>query len=840
MKAFFSPAFIGNFVKTIALTATIAGWLCQQTAPAHAQPRRGNPFLPPSAKVQYAPDRDYDLKHLKVTLEVDYPKRKFSGTSVNILTPLRNEGLTKIRLHCGRNLEVQEVTVNGQKADFTRDDEFFVITAPEKIAFGKEASVLIRYVGGQFVPGGVFGDGFHWINPDSKDPYHVGFWTQGETNHNSEWAPTWDYPNDFVTSETITTVPAEWSVIGNGVKVSDKENKQAGTRTVHWKMNQPHATYLLALVAGPFDIKEAKWEGKPLLYVVPRGKGHLIDDSFGDTPDMLTFFSRITGVKYPWEKYAQNAMYEYGGGMENVSSTTLGVGNLTDKRAGFREMSSLNAHELAHQWFGDLVTCKNWGEIWLNESFATFFDALYQEYSRGPHAYAREIETNTRAYLAESRRYKRPLSTKLYPNADALFDSHAYPKGSVVLHTLRRQLGDKAFFAGIKRYLEVNRYQPVETSNLIQAMTEASGVNVQPFFDQWVYRPGHPVIAYSWNYDDAKGQIVLSVQQAQDTADGTPVYTIPTEVALIKEGNVVYEPITLDSAEQKIAIKAVKPDALILAPEHEFLCEMPTLEWGRSELPAIIQYAPNGLDRTLALQQLLRSTPTDDEIKMVVEVLRRDTDRFPAIGTIAPLGQLKREELRPLFRDMLKHLSFDRQAEAVIALGMLPKTPEDEKLLRSLVNKTAPYAVVTSAIRVLSAWDAQGNMEVFKAAAEMDSLNEIIRTVAYSAIAKADPKQGVPLLLGAIGKEKSNDQRLAAIRAMRDMDTDDPQVRQALGEVLKEQEWVLVLAAADVIGRRKFTEMKPNLEAVVSKPPTGAPSWFPGAINNIIRQMGEE
>ncbi|GAB4464455.1 MAG: M1 family metallopeptidase [Armatimonadaceae bacterium] len=825
---------------SLALAATVAGWFCVSAVPASAQPRPANPFQPPLAKVNYAPDRDFDLKHLQVILNIDYPNRKFRGTSVNTLAPLRPEGLTKIRLHCGRNLDVLQVTVDGKKADFTRDGEFFVITAPEKIAQGKDTRVSITYIGGEPQPGGVFGDGFHWIKPDPKDPYHVGFWTQGETNHNSEWAPTWDYPNDFATSETVTTVPIDWSVIGNGVKVSDKEDKKAGTRTVHWKMNQPHATYLVALVGGPFDIKEAKWEGKPLLYVVPKGKGHLIDDSFGDTPDMLSFFSRITGVKYPWDKYAQNAMYEYGGGMENVSSTTVGAGNLTDKRSGFRNMSSLNAHELAHQWFGDLVTCKHWGDIWLNESFATFFDALYQEYSRGPHAYERDIDGNMRAYFAESRRYQRPLSTRLYRNPDSMFDSHSYPKGSVVLHTLRRQLGDKVFFAGIKRYLDTNRHQPVETPNLIQAMTEESGINLQPFFDQWVYKPGHPVLEYAWSYDDAKSEVSLTVKQTQDTSGGTPVYTIPTRVGLIKDGKVLYEPVTLSEAEQTITIKAVKPDALLLDPYHDFLREVPKVAWGRSELLPIVQYAPSGLDRTLAMRNLLASNPTDAEIQAVAAVLRRDTDRFPAISTILPLANLKREELRPLWREMLNHLSFDRQAEAVAALMMLSPTAEDTRIVRELVNDRAPYAVVVSALQALVQWDPAGNMPTFRKAAEMESEGDVIRTAAYLSLARANPSEGIPLLLAATDTKNPSSRRLAAVRALREVSGEDPRIDQAIKTLVTDSDWIIALAAADVAGRRKITDLKPVLEKMRETPPVGAPSWFGSAINSYLRQMEQE
>lgn len=827
---------IRSFIIPSLVSATLLGSLLAFPLPGYAQGQRGNPFKPPIAKVFYAPDRDYDLKHLVVTMEVNYDKKTFSGTTVNTLSPIRPAGLTIIRLNCAASLEVQQCSVDGKPAQFTRDGSMLKVTAPEEIPQGKDVKVSVTYLGGtkQGTGFGTGGGGFHWMVPSQRDKDKKGFWTQGETGYNSEWAPTWDYPNDFTTSETITTVPIDWTVIGNGVKISDKEDKEKGTRTVHWRMSQPHATYLLSLVAGPFDMKEAKWEGIPLLYVVPKGKGNLIDDSFGDTPDMLTFYSRTFGVKYAWPKYAQNAMYDFGGGMENVSSTTLGAGSLTDKRAGYRNMASLNAHELGHQWFGDLVTCKHWGDIWLNESFATFAEAAYMEHSRGKNAYDQEIDGNTRSYLGEARRYKRPISTNLYPNPDAMFDSHTYPKGGVVLHTLRRYLGDRVFFAGVKRYLEINRHNPVETQDLVRAMTETSGINLQPFFDQWVYKPGHPVLAYSWTYDDATGEVKLAVKQTQDTSDGTPIYDIPTKVGLIKDGKLTYQPVRLNAAEQTISIKIGKPDAVLLDPDHDFLREIPKVEWAASELPFIVQFAPVGLDRTQAMQQLLAANPTDDQVKMIADIIQKDNDRFPSINTIMPLANLKREDLRPLFRAMTKHLSFSRQREAVQALGMLPKTDEDVKLLRSLINDTAPYAVVAAATRVLAEWDPKANIDIIKKASTMPSEGEEIRRAAFSALVKADPNEGIPLLLSAAEQTNETELRTAALRGMLEAGSADPRIQAAITKALKGDDWQLALYLAAQISERKDKTYLLTLKDLQKSPPQGVPEWFPGAIGGMV------
>ena len=804
MKTSFLPVrrFGVSVMIGVSLAASMAGVTFAQPPPPGP-----NPFLPPSAKLFYAPNRDYDLKHLKVVLTVDYAGRKFNGVAYNTLTPLRADGLTQVRLNCGKSLEIAQCEIAGKTASFTRDGEFLVVTLPEKLAQGQEATISVTYAGGRKQGAGFGGGegGFHWIESENNaDKTRVGFWTQGETSGNRNWAPTWDYPNDFCTTETITTVPSDWSVIGNGVKVEDIEDKTRKTRTVHWKMTQPHATYLLALCAGPLDIKTAQWQGVPLLYVTPKGKGNLIDASFGDTPDMLSFYSKITGVKYAWPKYAQNAMYDFGGGMENVSSTTLGENSLTDGRDGFRTMASLNSHELAHQWFGDLVTCKDWGTVWLNESFATFFQSLYFEHSRGRNGYDREIENNMQAYFREAQRYKRPLVTNLYPNPDAMFDRHTYPKGGAILHSLRRALGDDAFFKGINLYLTRNRNTPVETSDLIKAFTDASGINVQPLFDQWVYKPGHPALEYSWVYNEGKGELSLNTKQTQDTSNGTPIYTLPAKVGVIVGGTMERLPVTLNAAENAFTLKTAKPDAVILDPDHDFLREMKHT-FAANELPAIVRAAPNSIDKTVALRQIMQGTPTDDQITLAVETIRKDQNAFPAITDIMPLGELKKEELRDFFRSQINHPSFERRQQAMRSLAMLPKTDEDLKTVETILgNKNAEYGLISAAVTALVAWE---------------------------------PERGLPTLIAMTDAKNARRVRSSAFAALGETKSDDPRIHETLEKALKGDNWSVILSAAGAIAARKDKSLLAELKSVQQAPPAGAPRWFPGALGESVSEL---
>jgi aminopeptidase N len=784
--------------------------LCALLSPlGNAQPPAStNPFAPPKGKVQVAPERDYDLRHVRVELDIDYPKQTFRGTATSTIVPLKGT-LSRVRLHCGDKLNITAATVNNKPVKFVRDGKFLVLSPTKALPAARFATVSVTYSGGTKQGGGFGSDGgFHWMIPSDERPDRIGFWTQGESGYNSEWAPMWDYPNDFATSETITTVPDDWSVIGNGVLVSEtqKANKR---KTYHWKMTQPHATYLLSLTAGPFAIQKAQWEDVPLWYVVPKSKGDLIEPSFSDTPDMLTFFSNITGVKYPWPKYAQNAMYDFGGGMENVSSTTLGASSLTDSRSGYRDMASLNSHELAHQWFGDLVTCKTWGDAWLNESFATFMESLYTEHVQGKSAYEREIEGNMQGYFSEAKRYQRPISTNIYPNDDAVFDSHAYPKGGVVLHGLKHYMGEKAFWAGIKYYLTQYRHQPVDVKDFTKAMSKGGGVNIEQYVSQWILKPGHPVIEYSQEFDAAKSEVVLSIKQTQDTKNGTPIYEIPTHVWLRISGKEVFLPVTLKGEAQEIRLPATqKPEAVLLDPYHAFLREMKRKENANEDITLAL-FAPNAVDKMQALTRIMATEPDAATVQQLTEAVKNDTGQFPIYGTIRPFTQKPNEALRPLFTALLSHPNANRRAEAISALGKLPVTTPEEKEaeakhLREIVaSKTSMYVEVEAALGVLL---------------------------------QRDTKSNLPTLLSLTTPNTPRALRLIALRRLGDIVSESARINPVLVQALSAEDFMTVLTSVQTLRARKDVSVLPELKKLQESKDKKT-SFLPAMLKRLINDL---
>ncbi|MCC7230028.1 MAG: hypothetical protein IT203_06510, partial [Fimbriimonadaceae bacterium] len=428
-------------------------------------------------------------------------------------------------------------------------------------------------------------------------------------------------------------------------------------------------------------------------------------------------------------------------GMENVSATILGEGSLPEARDGYFTMDSLTSHELGHQWFGDLVTCKDWGDTWLNESFATYMEMIYMEHRGGKDAYAWEIDGAMKSYFAEARRYRRPISTKMYANADAMFDSHTYPKGGVVLHTLRRKLGDEAFYAGLNFYLNKWRHSPVESAQLRRAFTEATGINVEPFWAQWFEKPGHPVLEYTWTYDDAAKEVVVDVKQTQDTSDGTPIYDLPTTFGLIgsvaANGTASMSKVdaVINAKEQQIRLKsASRPKAVVLDPFMDYLREI-RHEFDADELAAVLAGAPSAPDRAAAMTRLL-ANPSDDSVRLVVANLERDKNREPAFMQVGALANLARPELRSFWLNQLSHANLNRQAQAVSALAKLPSDPGTVAKLRLLINDKSGIQVVVNAINALAGWDAKANADIFQKAVNIKDRRNRIKRAAETALGK--------------------------------------------------------------------------------------------------------
>lgn len=477
-------------------------------------------------KVNWIRSRTIDVKHLDIDLKFDWDKEQAIGSTTVTLAPFADTDTFSLDAAL---MTIESVTLaNGTPLKYTydgkADNDNLTVTLDRVYKGGEDVAVNVRYktnyvnkADGDTAIGG-FGRGLRFIKPTTDDPNKPRqIWSQGESEFNRYWFPSYDTPNDFRTTELRATVAKPFFVVSNGKLVSTKENAD-GTRTFDWKMEQPYSNYLTSIVVAETTPVVQDFDGTPVYNYGYTNETKEVAATTKNLPATIKFFSDVTGVRYAYPKYSQAFVEDFGGGMENISATTQIEEMIHDDRELLdNDSESLQSHELAHQWFGDYVTCRDWGQIWLNESFATYMQTMWTEKLKGHDEFLyTDIRSNQDTVINTWKQgNRRPIVTKYYDNKDAMFDSYAYPGGGSVLHMLRKQLGDKLFSASLKNYLTTNAHQPVSTEDLRIAIEETTGQSMDWFFDEWLYKMGHPVFEVTQSYDNALKKLTLNVKQTQ-------------------------------------------------------------------------------------------------------------------------------------------------------------------------------------------------------------------------------------------------------------------------------------------------------------------------------------
>ncbi|MGQ9897610.1 MAG: M1 family metallopeptidase [Acidobacteriota bacterium] len=544
---------------------------------------------PETLPVRWTRINDFDTQHLALDLRFDWSTETVHGTAQLTFKPIRSD-FRRLTLDAGRPLTIFNVaTESGVKLDFQHDKaaEKLIIALDRGYGRNDMVKLDITYqahsmppTGGLF---GMFGTGLTFLRPTSaafKGRHQI--WSQGETEYNRNWFPCFDFPNDKFTSEVRARVERPYTVVSNGRLVSDVDNGD-GTHTVHWRMEQPHASYLLSVAIGEYRVITGEHDGVPVQSYVYPDRYADAQRAFANLSRMMAFFSTATGIRYPYAKYAQTMIAEFGGGMENITTTHLADHLLPRAHERLDDIEALQAHELAHQWFGNLVTCRDWSEIWLSEGFATYFEALYMGQRFGP-ARLRSIlaEHHATYHQAWNEGRRRPIVTRQFIHPDQLFDTYAYSRGALVLDMLRFVIGDEAWHEGIKNYLQRHQFQNVETSDFRRAMEEASGMGLDWFFDQWVYRMGHPVFEVTYTYNASRRQITVKVKQVQKTETAfkhrqTDYFRTPVEVEIVSaEGDSQTVRWLVEAeAEQEFSLPLdAAPRAVHFDPHHRLIREV--------------------------------------------------------------------------------------------------------------------------------------------------------------------------------------------------------------------------------------------------------------------------
>lgn len=672
------------------------------------------PKSEPPKTYQPTAEKINDMVHTKLDARFDYPNAWLLGKVWLTLRP-HFYPTDSLRLDA-KGMEIKNVSIvkNGRnqalKYDYDglqldidldrtyRNNETYTIYidyTAKPDAFNAQGSAAITDA-----------KGLYFINPRGEEegkPTQI--WTQGETEATSVYVPVIDKPNQKTTQEFILTVPAKYVTLSNGKLISQKPGAN-NTRTDHWKMDLPHAPYLFFIGVGDFSIVKDSYKGKEVSYYVEKEYAPVARRIFGNTPEMMKYFSTITGIDYPWVKYSQMVGRDYvSGAMENTTATLHQESAYQDARelTDGNRWEDVIAHELFHQWFGDIVTTESWGNLTLNESFANYSEYLWNEYKYGKDAADAHHVSDIQGYL-QSNSEKKELVRFHYHDKEDMFDAVSYNKGGRILHMLRRFVGDSAFFRSMNLYLNNNKFKSAEAHNLRLAFEEVTGKDLNWFWNQWYFGAGHPKLDINYSYDEAKKQAVVIVKQTQS---GDKVFQLPVTVDVYHGGTRKRYPVWVDSKVDTFTFASpARPDLVNFDGDKMLLAqktENKTLEEYRHQY----RFAGNYLDRREAIDAAAKKQEEPLAIELLATALN---DKFHGLRSYAISKiDLRKEAIKNKAESLLVALAQSEQrkpvkAAAIAKLGEY-NTTKYNSIFRQALNDSS-YTVAGNALIALANTDS--------------------------------------------------------------------------------------------------------------------------------------
>lgn len=760
----------------------------------------GKNFAFPTYSRSYPRDIAYKLEHIRFDGEIDYAKKRLVASCTLSVSSLTSQ----IVEFDAVNLDIAKVEVDGNPSVFTYD--------------GKKLRVAISEPAGRHAVGVQYSvtspkKGLYFITPDDdhpEKPYQV--WTQGESEDNRYWLPLYDYPNQKCTSEIVLTVPSGQYAVANGVLVETRE-LEGGRKSYHYVMDQPHSTYLIAFAAGEFEVATDRHGEIPLFYVVPKGRRDDIERSFSKTPKAMKFFEEFTGVRYPYKKYSQVCVTDFTyGGMENISATTLTERTLHDEVAHMDfDSDSLIAHELAHQWFGDFVTCKDWSHIWLNESFATFMQALFFREDRGVDEYYMDLISNLDSYLDEAaKRYIRPISTKFYSTPEEVFDRHAYEKGSLVLNSLMNLIGENTFRSGVKQYLERHSFSNAETDDFRKALENSSSKSLEWFFDQWVYQAGHPELKVQYNYEAESRLLKVDIEQTQEDL---PAFTLPLKIVA-------------GEVERTFWVREKRATFYLeLEKQPEWVCVDPELSVPGSlrveeSIDSRIKKAKSDAHyycRVHAIRSL--SQQGERSISVLEEIALSDKSWGLSSEALRALGKVGTQAAYSAIKRALSHSNPKVRRAAADALGNF-RTKEALETLATLVDTEKSYYVRAAAAKSLGRTKKEEAFELLLRLRSVKSHNDVIAAGSMEGLGELGLERCVSHLLDATLPKNSDQVRRAASQALSKY-TANESVRTRLEELTRDRDFAVRIAAVRAIADAGERRLLSAIERTIAEDEDG-------------------
>ena len=691
------------------------------------------PFAKAGVTPKYARDLPFLIQHLRLEATI-LPKERSIKGEVSLRIKANQPSIRSVTLDAAE-LQIHAIHLNEKPVRWQGEGQKLHIELGEEQTPKKPFLLRIRYSAKPR-------NGLYFILTDKdypKKPTMV--FSQGESENNRFWYPSFDSTNMRFTSETLFTVPKPFQAISNGRFLGQSEKD--GMITYHHKMEQPHVNYLLSVVVGEFVVYAQRWRDIPIRsFVSPEDKDKA-PISFLNTPDMMDFFSRKIGVPYPYPKYDQIVVRDFvAGGMENITATTLTHRTLQDARSRLDERSDdLVAHELAHQWFGDLLTCKDWSHIWLNESFATYFNHLYTEHRFGKDDFDLQRLRSRRSYFGEG--YRRPIVTRLYEEPGDVFDRHAYPKGAAVLHMIRKRLGDTLWWKAIQHYTSKHAHGLVETGDLRRALEAVSGLNWEPFFDQWIYRAGHPQITMSWRYDDKTKLVEATFQQTQKEA----AFSLETTLTWLDSKGVRHTlPVHLRQKSERVLFVAPHRPALLMLDEaSDLLMDLKVKQsWQAWKQQALS--SPHAIARLHALEAL-RDFPNQPEVREILTKVLQDEALHYGLrqAAAASLGHLAEREACSALHASLRVKESRARTAILYALKRFPEIVQLETL-RTILSSDPSYHARAATAHLAAALRHKESFAFLEEAYKQTEHYGTIRIAALQAMVALEDPRGLPYI----------------------------------------------------------------------------------------------
>lgn len=775
--------------RSVPFLATLIGVILGLPAPAHAEEcacedawraygtlGAGDVYDPASGADlrNYAPDRHVDLEHMKLELTIaDMNTPTLSAVEELTFSPIGAP--TDVLSLDAVDFTLGEITASGgaEIDSVSYDGQQLQIRFAEPIPPGRRTSVRIEYTLDDPV------DGLFWTPeseawPDRAAQIH----TQGQPETNRFWFASHDSPNERLTTEILVTVPDGFLVSANGKLVS--QDSTDGVTTFHWLQDKDHVSYLVSLVVGKFDVVDVGTDELSMPVYVPPGRAGDVERTYGRTADMVRVFEERFDEPYPWDRYAQLVVHNFGaGGMENTSATTMYDTAIYSERGMIDDdLDGLISHELGHQWFGDLITCNHWKDIWLNEGFATYTTSLWLEARDGYDAgYLHRtlsnfdrFRTNDRLDESDPRAGLRPaMASRVYSHPWEVFRRKAnpYPKGANVLHMLRMKLGDDVFFVGLARYVDEFKGRTVETPDFRRVMEDVSGVSLDRFFQQWVHRPGVPELDFTATYDLASRELHLSVEQTQRIDEFVPAFSFDMPVQITTPDGLMREIIfRVDSRrhEQTIPL-AEQPTMVVVDPELHVMTSL-TLDMPPAWLATQLLEGPTIPSRIRAARAI---TNPGDAARRALRSALFDPSNHHAIRSAAARAFVDAGDVAtPLTIAGDPEEAPRARAGAIGAIAS--SDTENEQTLNALrklcIDGTIPYGVRAAALRALGKLGAPSDIAILRTGLTSESRDDDVRQAALRALADLDTPEALDLVLPYVNEGWISRTRPVAIESV--------------------------------------------------------------------------